>query len=1002
MKLLPILTSLTAVLSVALPGGARKRQSLASRGIHIPRQEPLQDIVSWDEYSLKINGTRVHIFSGEVHPYRMPVASLYLDIFQKIKASGFNTVSFYIMWALHEPKRGSLSFEGFRDLQPFFDAALEAGIYLIARPGPYINAETTGGGFPGWGTYDSALWRTHNTSYVEAYQGYIAAVGATIAKNEITKGGPVILVQSENEYSGFQAPYTEDFEYESRLYQDIREAGITVPITTNDAWAGGHYTTVDIYGYDSYPDGFDCSHPTVTKPNAVPETFWSAHMQISPDVPNAVYEFQGGAFDGWGGAGYESCAVLTGPEFQRVFYKNELAMSTTILNLYMIYGGTSWGGISHPGVYTSYDYGSGLTETRGLREKMYDLKLLTNFVAVSPAFLTTRPQNTNHTQGAFTGNSALKVTQTLDVVGNKTGFYTIRQTDASSFVAQNYYLTLPTSAGELKIPQLGGVLTLTGKDSKIHLVDYDAGSTTLLYSTAELLTWATVDGRDVILLYGGTGELHETAISFTSTAPQVHVVSGDAKGVKTKVVGDNSALAIQYKTTGQTVVEVGNATLYLLDRANAYKFWVLYPPTSGPLAHYSTENPLIIKGGYLLRTAAVQDGTLTLTGDLNATASFEFLTPKNSTKQVTFNGAKLDLKATSYGTLTAKRSVQLPDVTLPSLKDAIWKSADSLPEISGNYSDANWTIANRTNTSNPTKPSTPVVLYSGEYGFHNGAILWRAHITASGKETGFKANVWGGQASGYSVWLDSTFIGSWEGDATHNNLDGTYTFPSKLKSGSTHVITIIADHMGYDEDWVAASETFKAPRGLTSYSFVGGQPSKITWKVQGNLGGEDYVDTARGPLNEGGLYGERQGWHLPGFKDDEWSNSSPLVGFNGAGVHFYRTTFDLDIPDGVDYPIAVAVTNSTVNPHYRAQIFANGYQFGRYLNSIGPQKVFPIPQGILNYNGTNTLAISLWAQEKGGAKLNSLELKLVSKAESSMAKVASQPQPAWTPRPDAV
>lgn len=60
---------------------------------------------------------------------------------------------------------------------------------------PYINAETTAGGFPGWGTYTPGLWRTSNTTYLEAYAGYIQAVGSQIAANEITKGGPIILVQ---------------------------------------------------------------------------------------------------------------------------------------------------------------------------------------------------------------------------------------------------------------------------------------------------------------------------------------------------------------------------------------------------------------------------------------------------------------------------------------------------------------------------------------------------------------------------------------------------------------------------------------------------------------------------------------------------------------------------------------------------------------------------------------------------------------------------------------
>lgn len=90
------------------------------------------------------------MFSGEVHPFRLPVPSLYIDLMEKIKALGFNLVSFYVDWALVEGKPGEFRADGIFALEPFFRAAKEAGIYLLARPGPYINAEVSGGGFPGY------------------------------------------------------------------------------------------------------------------------------------------------------------------------------------------------------------------------------------------------------------------------------------------------------------------------------------------------------------------------------------------------------------------------------------------------------------------------------------------------------------------------------------------------------------------------------------------------------------------------------------------------------------------------------------------------------------------------------------------------------------------------------------------------------------------------------------------------------------------------------------
>lgn len=97
-------------------------------------QEPperLQDIVTWDEHSLFIQGERVMIMSGELHPWRL-VPSLYDDIFQKIKALGFNCVSFYVMWALLEASPGNFTADGVFAYEPFLEAAQRAGIYLIA------------------------------------------------------------------------------------------------------------------------------------------------------------------------------------------------------------------------------------------------------------------------------------------------------------------------------------------------------------------------------------------------------------------------------------------------------------------------------------------------------------------------------------------------------------------------------------------------------------------------------------------------------------------------------------------------------------------------------------------------------------------------------------------------------------------------------------------------------------------------------------------------------
>jgi len=158
--------------------------------------------------------------------------------------------------------------------------------------------------------------------------------------------------------------------------------------------------------------------------------------------------------------------------------------------------------------------------------------------------------------------------------------------------------------------------------------------------------------------------------------------------------------------------------------------------------------------------------------------------------------------------------------------------------------------------------------------------------------------------------------------------------------------------MGLDEDWTVGSETMKNPRGVLDYSISGAHSkSDVGWKLTGNLHGEDYEDKTRGPLNEGGLHAERQGYHLPGAPTDPSPSSGscaagPMDGVGAAGVSFYTTTFELDMPMGYDIPLSFASANvakpaNTTGgvPAYRCQIHVNGWQFGKYVHNIGPQDV---------------------------------------------------------------
>lgn len=126
----------------------------------------------------------------------------------------------------------------------------------------------------------------------------------------------------------------------------------------------------------------------------------------------------------------------------------------------------------------------------------------------------------------------------------------------------------PTSKGILAIPQLGGSLTLSGRDSKWHVTDYSVGNDTLLYSTAEIFTWKKFTDKTVVVIYGGPGELHELAILTSTFAKTV-----EGSGVNAKTAGGTTILNWQTSAT-RRVVQVGDLFIYILDRNSAYNIWV--------------------------------------------------------------------------------------------------------------------------------------------------------------------------------------------------------------------------------------------------------------------------------------------------------------------------------------------------------------------------------------------------------------------------------------------
>ena len=160
-----------------------------------------------------------------------------------------------------------------------------------------------------------------------------------------------------------------------------------------------------------------------------------------------------------------------------------------------------------------------------------------------------------------------------------------------------------------------------------------------------------------------------------------------------------------------------------------------------------------------------------------------------------------------------------------------------------------WTSASLTSSNNTERNlTTPVSLYASDYGYNTGYLLYRGKFRSNGNET-LHLETQGGSAFGHSVWLNETFVGSFSGAITAYTWNQTFALPTQ--KGQNYVITVLVDQMGFEENGSAGTSDMKTPRGVLDYSLSGHEKSDISWKITGNLGGENYQDRTRGPLNEG-------------------------------------------------------------------------------------------------------------------------------------------------------
>jgi len=307
-----------------------------------------------------LNGKPFVVKAAEVHYPRIP-RPYWEHRIKMCKALGMNTVCIYVFWNIHEQKEGQFDFTGNNDVAEFCRIAQKNGMYVIVRPGPYVCAEWEMGGLPWWLLKKKDIrLRERDPYFMERVKIFEEKVGEQLAPLTIQNGGPIIMVQVENEYGS----YGEDKPYVSEIRDCLRS----------------------IYGKEL--SLFQCDWSSNFEKNGLDDLTWTMNFgtganidqqfrrlgQLRPNAPKMCSEFWSGWFDKWG-ARHE-----TRPAKDMVEGMDEMLSKGISFSLYMTHGGTSfghWAGANSPGFapdVTSYDYDAPINEYGHTTPKFWELR----------------------------------------------------------------------------------------------------------------------------------------------------------------------------------------------------------------------------------------------------------------------------------------------------------------------------------------------------------------------------------------------------------------------------------------------------------------------------------------------------------------------------------------------------------------------------------------------------------------------------------------------------
>lgn len=533
---------------------------------------------------IAIDGQPFPLLAGQLHYFRYPRAE-WRDLLLKARAAGLNTIDTVIPWNLHEPRPGEFDFAGEADLLGYLDLCAELGLRAIVRPGPYICAEWENGGFPAWLTGLPGLeLRVDHPLYLEHLRRWFDRLLPPLAERQITRGGPIILFQIENEHWA-SGRYGHD-DHQRTLARLAIERGMDVPQYTcmgpMDDWA-------------EFRNGWSGIAEKLAQTRAA----W-------PENPMIVSELWSGWFDNWGASrhNHKTAARLDMTLHQLA------AVGASGWSHWMWAGGTNfgfWGGRTVGGDTVlntaSYDYDAPVSEYGGLTEKFFVARRHHLFMSTLGAQLSAV------LAGAASGGP--KVIAPAAVAGRgEAGGQPYRSLRAGAgappawadFTAtflqnptlegQTHQLFLGRPAAHLAVeveaasikPIFGNLPLGVTKDQgqktnevgDSHALVLRPPSFVLEYHTARILGFWQAPAGDTLVLYGRAGEVGQLQLNIEDGAWKIEQEAGN--NLQSSIL--NRQLRLDFWITDRPTVLRSHAgeralTVVLLTQARAERWWPL-------------------------------------------------------------------------------------------------------------------------------------------------------------------------------------------------------------------------------------------------------------------------------------------------------------------------------------------------------------------------------------------------------------------------------------------